>query len=127
MVEGSQIDWGEEDNDINYTIREQLHFDLAIRSAIRFAMEDEETLVVVTADHEAGGMFISVGPPNQLDGKIDIQWGTDEHNGTVVPVFAYGPHAERFMGWYDNTDIPKKIANILGIPDFPRKIISKLD
>lgn len=127
MVEGSQIDWAGEDNDINYTIREQLHFDLAIRSAIRFAMDDEETLVVVTADHETGGMFISVEPPNQLDGKIDIQWGTDEHNGNAVPVFAYGPQAERFMGWYDNTEIPKKIANILGIPDFPRKMTSKLD
>jgi alkaline phosphatase len=127
MVEGSQIDWAGEDNDINYLIREQLHFDLAIRSAIRFAMDDEETLVVVTADHETGGMFISVEPPNQLDGKIDIQWGTDEHNGNVVPVFAYGPQAERFMGWYDNTEIPKKIANILGIPDFPQKMTSKLD
>ncbi len=127
MVEGSQIDWGEEDNDIKYTIIEQLHFDLAIRSAIRFAMEDEETLVVVTADHETGGMFVSVGPPNQLDGNIDIQWGTDDHNGNVVPVFAFGPYAEKFMGWYDNTEIPKKIASILGIPDFPRKITSKLD
>ena len=124
MVEGSQIDWAGEDNDIKYTIREQLHFDLAIRSAIRFAMDDESTLVVVTSDHETGGMFISNKPPNQLDGKINIQWGTDEHNGNAVPVFAYGPHAERFMGWYDNTEIPKKIANILGIPDFPRKITS---
>jgi len=125
MVEGSQIDWGSEDNDINYTIREQLHFDLAIRSAIRFAMDSENTLVVVTSDHEAGGMFIAADPPNQLDGKINIQWGTDEHNGTAVPVFAYGPHAERFMGWYDNTEIPVKIADILGIQDFPRKMIIK--
>ena len=122
MVEGSQIDWGAEDNDINYTIREQLHFDLAIRNAIQFAMKDRETLVVATADHEAGGMFIHEGPPNQLDGKISIGWGTDGHSGVPVPVFAYGPHAERFMGWYDNTEIPKRIANILGISDFPRKM-----
>jgi len=125
MIEGSQIDWGSEDNDINYTIREQLYFDLAIQSAIRFAMNDEETLVVVTSDHESGGMFISVNPPNKLDGKINIQWGTDEHNGTAVPVFAYGPQAERFMGWYDNTEIPKKIANILSVQDFPRKMIKE--
>ncbi|MGB3861959.1 MAG: alkaline phosphatase [Candidatus Aminicenantaceae bacterium] len=123
MVGGSQIDWGAEDNDINYTIRELLHFDLAIRSAIQFAMNDGETLVVVTADHEAGGMFIPEGPPNQLDGKISIGWGTDCHTGTPVPVFAYGPHAEQFMGWYDNTEIPKRIANILGISDFPRKLL----
>jgi len=125
MVEGSQIDWGSENNDINTTIQEQLLFDLAIRSAIRFAMGDGETLVVVTSDHEAGGMFISSDPPNRPDGKINIQWGTDEHNGNVVPVFAYGPHAERFMGWYDNTDIPKKIAGLLGILDFPRKMNKK--
>lgn len=122
MVEGSQIDWGAEDNDINYTIREQLHFDLAIRDAIQFAIKDGETLVVATSDHEAGGMFIPEGPPNQLDGKISIGWGTDGHSGVPVPVFAYGPYAERFMGWYDNTEIPKKIASILGIPNFPRKI-----
>jgi alkaline phosphatase len=122
MVEGSQIDWGAEDNDINYTIREQLHFDLAIRSAIRFAQKDCMTLVIVTSDHEAGGMFISEEPPNELDGNINIGWGTDGHTGVPVPVFAYGPHAEKFMGWYDNTEVPKKIANILGIPDFPRKI-----
>lgn len=125
MVEGSQIDWGAEDNDINYTIRELLHFDLAIRSAIHYALNNKETLVVVTSDHEAGGMFIPEGPPNQLDGKISIGWGTDGHTGTPVPVFAYGPHAERFMGWYDNTEIPRKIANILGISDFPRKILVK--
>ena len=120
MVEGSQIDWASEDNDINYMIREQLHFDLAIRRAIHFAMQDAETLVVVTSDHEAGGLFIPQRSPNRLDGEINIRWGTDEHNGTAVPVLAYGPHAERFMGWYDNTEIPIKIAKILGIPNFPR-------
>lgn len=125
MVEGSQIDWGAEDNDINYTIREQLHFDLAIRDAIQFAIKDGETLVVATSDHEAGGMFIPEGPPNQLDGKISIGWGTDGHSGVPVPVFVYGPYAERFMGWYDNTEIPKRIASILGIPNFPRKIQKK--
>jgi alkaline phosphatase len=123
MVEGSQIDFGAEDNDINYTIREQLHFDLAIRNVIQFAIKDRETLVVVTSDHEAGGLFISEDPPNQLDGKISIGWGTDGHTGVPVLVFAYGPHAENFMGWYDNTEIPKKIANILGISDFPRKLL----
>jgi len=125
MVEGSQIDWGSEDNDINYMVRELLHFDLAVRKAIRFAMESENTLVVVTSDHESGGMFISGEPPNQIDGKIKIHWGTDEHNGNAVPVFAYGPHAERFMGWHDNTEIPKKIADVLEIPDFPRKMMKK--
>jgi alkaline phosphatase len=125
MVEGSQIDWGAEENDLNYTIRELLHFDLAVQRAIHFSIDDKKTLLVVTADHETGGMFISNEPPNNPDGRINIRWGTDEHTGAPVAVFAYGPYAERFMGWYDNTEIPKKIANILGITDFPRKIFAE--
>jgi alkaline phosphatase len=125
MVEGSQIDWGGEENDLNYTIRELLHFDLAVQSAIHFSIEDKKTLLVVTADHETGGMFISNKSPNQPEGIIRIRWGTDVHTGTPVAVFAFGPYAERFMGWYDNTEIPKKIANILGITDFPRIIASE--
>ncbi len=122
MVEGSQIDWGAHDNDLAYTIREQLHFDLAIKQAVDFAHSDGETLVVITADHETGGMAIVEGTHDESGLPITIDWANGGHTGVPVPVFAYGPHAEEFMGWYDNTDIPKKIANILHIDDFPRII-----
>jgi alkaline phosphatase len=119
MVEGSQIDWGAHDNDLEYTVREQLHFDLAIKKAIDFAMHDGETIVVVTADHETGGMAISEDSPDIPGLPIKVDWVTGGHTGVPVPVFAYGPHAERFMGWYDNTDIPKRLAGIIGLTNFP--------
>ncbi len=122
MVEGSQIDWGAHDNDLAYTIREQLHFDLAIKQAVDFALSDGETLVVITGDHETGGLAIVEGTDDDSGLPVRIHWANGGHTGVPLPVFAYGPHAEKFMGWYDNTDIPKKIANILHIDDFPRII-----
>ncbi len=119
MVEGSQIDWGAHDNNLEYTVREQLHFDLAIKKAVDFAMRDGKTVVVVTADHETGGMAITEEAPDISGLPIKVAWVTGGHTGVPVPVFAYGPHAERFMGWYDNTDIPKRLARILGLTNFP--------
>ena len=118
MVEGSQIDWGEHDNDGDYAIRQMLMFDLAIKRAVEFAENNGETLLVITADHETGGMTINGG---ELTGEnLELKWTTGSHTGISVPVFAFGPHAERFMGWKDQTDIPKIFAELLNINDFPR-------
>ena len=120
MVEGSQIDWECHSNEAEKSIRQTLLFDLAVKAAVEFALEDKETLVIVTADHETGGMAVNGGT---LDGKnLNIAWTTKSHTGSPLPVYAFGPFAERFTGVYDNTDIPKKLANILGIKDFPKII-----
>lgn len=119
MVEGSQIDWAEHDNDADEAIRQMLHFDLVVKQVVDFAMENGETIVVITADHETGGMTINSG---RLSGEnLSIKWTTGGHTGVPVPIFAYGPHAERFMGWYDNTEVPKIFAELLRITDFSIK------
>ncbi|MGQ0656935.1 MAG: alkaline phosphatase [Chromatiales bacterium] len=118
MIEGSQIDWGGHQNNPDYAIRETLLFDEAVRTAVEFARHDGHTLVVVTADHETGGMAINDGT---LDGsRLDIGWTTRKHTGVDVPVFAFGPRAVDFTGVYDNTRIPRLFAEYLGVPDFPR-------
>ncbi len=58
MVEGSQIDWAGHDNDSEYLIAEMLDFEKTIAVALDFAMKDGNTLVVVTADHETGGLAL---------------------------------------------------------------------
>ncbi|MFC1553142.1 alkaline phosphatase [candidate division KSB1 bacterium] len=116
MVEASQIDWAAHDNLPEQTLTNMLNFDKAIEKAVNFALNDGETLVVVTADHETGGMTINGG---RLNGdRLNLKWTTTGHTGVSVPVFAFGPQGEKFTGWYENTDIPKKIAAILGIEDF---------
>ncbi len=112
MVEGSQIDWGGHQNDAGYVINEILDFDRAIGVALDFAAKNRETLIIVTADHETGGMSIENG--NIENGMLISDFTTKEHTGILVPVFAFGPGADQFTGFMDNTDIPKKILTVLG-------------
>ncbi len=111
MVEGSQIDWGAHENNPDYMIRQTLLFDMAIKAALDFAAKDGETLVIVTADHETGGLAIKSG---NLDGSgLELVWGSKGHSALQVPVYAFGPRAEMFMGVQDNTDVANKVKTIL--------------
>lgn len=111
MIEGSQIDWGGHQNDTEYIITEVLDFDRAVGEALKFAAKDKETLVVVTADHETGGMTINGG--DLKTGKVVGAYTWGNHTAVITPVFAFGPGADQFRGFYDNTDIPKKIKQLL--------------
>jgi alkaline phosphatase len=114
MVEGSQIDWACHDNDANNTIKQTLRFDEAVGSALKFAARDKHTLVVVTADHETGALAVTGA------GSVEPCWATKGHSALPVPLYAFGPGAEMFAGVYDNTRIPKRFAQLLGIKPFPR-------
>ena len=113
MIEGSQIDWGAHQNNTIYVVNEMLDFDRAIGKALEFAAKDGETLIIVTADHETGGMAIVDG--NMKTGMVKGAYSSPEHTAVMVPVFAYGPGAENFSGIQENTDIPKKIMSLLGL------------
>ena len=110
MVEGSQIDWGGHANKTDFVIAEMLDFDEAIGEALDFAEKDKETLVIVTGDHECGGLSITRG---SLQGQLIGAFNSVDHTADLVPVFAYGPGAEAFAGIYENTDIYFKIAEAL--------------
>ncbi|MGQ8336409.1 alkaline phosphatase [Sunxiuqinia sp. A32] len=112
MVEGSQIDWGGHQNDAIYIVEEMLDFDQSIGKALEFAAKDGNTLIVVTADHETGGLSVSGG--NLSTGDFKGGFTTGGHTGIMVPVFAYGPGAENFTGIMENTDIPKKMMELFG-------------
>ncbi len=111
MVEGSQIDWGGHANSTVYVVEEMLDFDRTIGKALDFAAKDGETLVVITADHETGGMAVTGGDMNSGMVKGSFIWG--EHTAVMVPVFAYGPGAEEFGGIMENTDVNKKMKKLL--------------
>lgn len=135
MGEGGAIDWAAHDNRTMSTIEYMLDFDAAIMVAYEFYQKHpEETLIVVTADHETGGLtlgcgssrvkwdilekqWIESGKKNVLDEegnrelneRCSIGWTTGSHTGGAVPVYAIGAGAERFIGRMDNTDIKGKI------------------
>lgn len=112
MIEGSQIDWGGHANNTIYIVNEMLDFDRAVGKALDFASKDGETLIIVTADHETGGMALADG--NMASGMVKASYTSGDHTAVMVPVFAYGPGAENFTGIMDNTDIPKNIMKLLG-------------
>jgi alkaline phosphatase len=110
MIEGSQIDFGGHDNDINYVVTELYEFDKAIGTVLDFAEKDGNTLVIVTADHETGGLSLPGENDSYHTKKLDPKFSNTAHTGCMVPVFAYGPGSQLFKGIYDNTDIFKKIV-----------------
>ena len=78
---------------------------------MEYAFYNPETMVIITADHETGGLT-----PTD-DGLID--YTTSEHTSADVPVFAYGKGAECFDGVnMENIQIPKTIAKFMGVSDF---------
>ena len=109
MTEGSQIDWAGHSNDIEYMIREFKDFDLTIKDLINFVSTNKDTLLIITADHETGGLQLM----KQKDNSFIVQWGSGGHTGVPVGVYAYGPGSQNFNGMMDNTDIFYKILEVL--------------
>lgn len=108
MVEGSQIDWGSHDNDSEYAIMEMVDFDNAVGAGLDFARSNNETLIVVTADHETGGYSLLGGSVEEK--KITkAGFTTTGHSGVMVPIFAFGPGSEAFGGIHDNTIVGQKL------------------
>ncbi len=110
MVEGAKIDYAGHANSLPGSVMETLGFDLAVKEALQYADMNGETLVVVTADHETGGLTLVDGDKEK--GSITVQYMTDDHTPIMVPVFAYGPYSNRFAGVYPNTDIFEKIKTL---------------
>lgn len=107
LIEGSQIDWGGHANKTNYITSEMLDFDKTIGAVLDFAAKDGNTLVVITADHETGGLAITDG--DMQAGQAEGKYVTQGHTGIMVPVFAFGPGASTFIGIYENTQIFDKM------------------
>lgn len=114
MVEGSQIDWGGHANEADYIAQEMQDFDATIGTVLDWAAKDGNTLVVITADHETGGFSLPKG--NLKEGTFEGRFTTKDHTGVMVPVFAFGPGAEEFMGIYENNTLFHKFCTALKLP-----------
>lgn len=120
MVEEEGIDSGSHINRIDFVTSHLKNFDDAVAVALDFALQDKETLVLVLADHETGGLTLV--KDNSDEHQIGVRWSTDGHTGQPVPLFAFGPHATAFTGILDNTDVPKIIAELMDIQGFPQPV-----
>ncbi|GAE28054.1 alkaline phosphatase [Halalkalibacter wakoensis JCM 9140] len=177
MIEGGQIDRAGHVHDPVWALNEAKAFEETVEKVLEFAKEDKETLVVVAADHDTGGL--SVGGYDEYRANIEIlrnskatgnalasqlsksrgsikellkeftgieltqkevkqikkaskkhrpiiinkivskyayvDWTTHVHSGVDVPVYAYGPKSQLLKGNFDNTDLPKRLAEAMKI------------
>jgi alkaline phosphatase len=117
MVEGSQIDWAGHGNNAEYMITEVNDFEQTVGQVLDYADKNGETLVIVTADHETGGFTLGAAGRNGYDDvdytTITPTFASTNHSAALVPVLAYGPGAENFIGIYENTEIFHKLVSLL--------------
>ena len=111
MIEGSSIDDWCHKKKVGYMAEELFDFDRTIGKVLEWAEKDGHTLVVVTADHATGGLTLLDG---NLEGRnVKVNFSTKGHNGILVPVYAYGPHAEEFVGIHENAEIGQILRKLL--------------
>jgi len=103
MIEGGTIDWAGHDNCIEWNVAETVEFDKTCRLVLDWAKARDDTLVIITADHECGGLKVVRG---RGKGRVpEVAWGSGGHTDVPVPVYAIGPGAERLKGEIDNVDL----------------------
>lgn len=111
MIEGSQIDWAGHDHKSKELIAEMKDFSTAVSEALNFAIDDGNTLVVITSDHETGGMSITKG--NNNGSELELSYTSKGHTPSPVGIFAYGPGEELFKGFMNINYIGQKLFYLL--------------
>ena len=112
LAETSTTDHGNHRNDPSKSVLGALQAEWAASAALDFAEKRGDTLVIVTADHETGGLSVARSPDG---GKVSFHYAATSHTHLPVAVFAYGPGAENFEGLIDNTDIARSLKSLLGL------------
>lgn len=103
MIEGARIDHAGHANLIKHNVFETIEFENAFIKVIQWMTDRDDTLLLVLADHETGGLTIQ---QNKGQYKFpDVSWESASHSARNVPAFAWGPNAQMVNGTIDNTDI----------------------
>jgi alkaline phosphatase len=123
VVESGQIDWASHGNVASNAIQDTLALDEAVLVGLEFARSHPNTLLIVTADHETGGMDAHSLPTGKQgeEGPFTgpgafvfyVTWSTDTHTNLQVPVTAQGPGAHLLAGENENTIIHEAILEAL--------------
>ena len=109
MIEESQVDWGGHANSAKYIQGEMQSLNDLVNYALDYQEKHPEVLVLLTADHECGGVSVHDGKNSDLD----IRFTSDYHSANIVPIWASGPGSEVFDAFMDNTEIGKQLISYI--------------
>lgn len=110
MVEESQVDWGSHDNNEEWVSAEMASLNEVIDVCLDYQQQHPETLVLLVADHETGGMAVH---EKVIGAGHKAAWTTKFHTGNMVPIFATGPGGEVFDAVVDNTFIGQTLIRYI--------------
>jgi alkaline phosphatase len=125
VVEGAMIDIASHFHQTQNVFDDVYGLDQAVKVGMEYAELDENMLIIVTADHETGGMTVNFSPsgssseegpfymPNATE--FYITWSTSDHTRVDVPVTAFGPVSEKLSGINENTIVFDVMLEFLGI------------
>lgn len=109
MIESAGTDKYGHGGNINGKLSSVVTLDRTVAAALLFMEENPDTLLIVTSDHETGGIRIPEEGENLFTALT-----VEDHTATPVRVFAVGKGAEYFSGkTVDNTDIAKFVINAI--------------
>ncbi|MEI8078572.1 MAG: alkaline phosphatase, partial [bacterium] len=118
MIEGGAIDWACHRNQAKEMCGEVREFDRTIRAVLAqlaAAGQLADTLIVVTADHETGGLVVT-GPsskPLAPGQEAEVKWSSGDHSAMYVPLYATGPAAASFANRHDNAELGRLLKTLL--------------
>jgi alkaline phosphatase len=139
LIEGGAVDWAAHGNLTGRVIEEQIDFNRAVEAVVAWVDRKsswDETLVMVTGDHETG-YLTGPGSGPTVDGPVwkplvnngagdlpGVRWWSEGHTNSLVPFFAKGVGAARFKQradqedpvggpYLDNTVIARTMAEIV--------------
>ena len=86
-----------------------------MRVAMEYVDAHPGTLLVVTADHETGGLTLPSGNADftKSESGVLYKYGSKSHTAVMVPVYLYGTGAERINGVMENSDLANRLMEIL--------------
>ncbi|MFA6568792.1 MAG: alkaline phosphatase [Victivallales bacterium] len=109
MIEGGLIDRAGHGNNLEKNIGETVEFGNAVKTVLDWAKDRSDTLIIVTADHETGGLTVV---KNRGKGNYpEVTWRDKGHSGVNVPLYAWGENSDAFGKTMDNTDFFKTITS----------------
>lgn len=110
MVEGGLIDTASHSNNLPVMLGEVVEFSNTVQAAVDWAAGRSDTLIIVTADHETGGLQVIQN--NGAGNYPSVTWSTSGHSTARVPVYAWGNTAEQVWGVLDNTEINRVVKGM---------------
>jgi alkaline phosphatase len=108
LIEHEGTDTASHHNDLVALKSSLLALDKAVGVVIDIARTRGDILVIVTSDHETGGLQIG----GSWDEPEDA-WSSRDHTGEAVPMFVAGPGAEAFTGFRENTEVGQALLSLV--------------